>query len=142
MTENSTRSGIELSPVYGPTEPIGEYRERFGDPGEYPFTRGTRAYTGQGWIQRELSGEGDAGRSNEQFKYLMSLGQTGLDVIGDSPTMSLMDPDHPLARSTVGTQASRCAATTTTGSSSMPSRSTRCRSRVRAPRCSWWPASI
>ncbi|MCP3933810.1 MAG: hypothetical protein GY708_00405 [Actinomycetia bacterium] len=104
METNSTRSGIELSPVYGPTEPDDHYRDRFGDPGEYPFTRGTRAYTGRGWIQRELSGEGDARRSNEQFKYLMDLGQTGLDVIGDSPTMSLMDPDHPLARYTVGTQ--------------------------------------
>ena len=34
----------------------------------------------------------------------MSLGQTGLDVIGDSPTMSLMDADHPLALYTLGTQ--------------------------------------
>lgn len=105
MSGNWTRSGIELRPVYGPADPdSGDYAERFGNPGEYPFTRGTRAYSGQGWIQRELSGEGDAKRSNEQFKYLMSIGQTGLDVIGDSPTMSLMDPDHPLARYTVGTQ--------------------------------------
>jgi len=104
MSENLTRSGIDLQPVYGPSAPSADYQEQLGDPGEYPYTRGTRAYTGQGWIQRELSGEGDAKRSNEQFKYLMDLGQTGLDVIGDSPTMSLMDPDHPLARYTVGTQ--------------------------------------
>tara|TARA_R110002096_G_scaffold265628_1_gene459157 strand:- start:987 stop:2612 length:1626 start_codon:yes stop_codon:yes gene_type:complete len=105
MKANTTRSKIKLHPVYSPdADDAGDYSERFGNPGEYPFTRGTRAYTGQGWIQRELSGEGDARRSNEQFKYLMSLGQTGLDVIGDSPTMSLMDPDHPLARYTVGTQ--------------------------------------
>lgn len=104
MKENTTRSGIKLSPVYSPGDANGDYDKRFGNPGKYPFTRGTRAYSGQGWIQRELSGEGDARRSNEQFKYLMSLGQTGLDVIGDSPTMSLMDPDHPLARYSVGTQ--------------------------------------
>jgi methylmalonyl-CoA mutase N-terminal domain/subunit len=105
MTRNFTRSGIELHPVYGPSsEDAADYRERLGEPGEYPFARGTRSFTGQSWIQRELSGEGDAKRSNEQFKYLMGLGQTGLDVIGDSPTMSLMDPDHPLARYTVGTQ--------------------------------------
>ena len=104
MSEDSTRSGIDLQPVYGPSEPGADYRERLGNPGEYPYTRGTRSHTGQAWIQRELSGEGDAKRSNEQFKYLMGLGQTGLDVIGDSPTMSLMDPDHPLARYTVGTQ--------------------------------------
>ena len=105
MKTNATRSGIQLDPVYRPADSAtGNYSNRFGDPGQYPFTRGTRAYTGQGWIQRELSGEGDAKRSNDQFKYLMELGQTGLDVIGDSPTMSLMDPDHPLARYTVGTQ--------------------------------------
>jgi len=105
MSADSTRSGIELKPVYRPGDiDAADYAERFGDPGEYPFTRGTRGHTGQGWIQRELSGEGDAQRSNEQLKYLMSIGQTGLDVIGDSPTMSLMDPDHPLARYTVGTQ--------------------------------------
>jgi hypothetical protein len=56
MSANSTRSGIDLHPVYGPGgSGNGEYEEHFGDPGEYPFTRGTRAYTGQGWIQRELS---------------------------------------------------------------------------------------
>ncbi len=105
MKENYTRSEIQLNPVYGPDNTNNEeYAERFGNPGEYPFTRGTRAYNGNGWIQRELSGEGDPKRSNEQFKYLMGLGQTGLDVIGDSPTMSIMDPDHPLARYTVGTQ--------------------------------------
>ena len=105
MKTNSTRSGIELRPMYGPdASNPGDYSKRLGNPGEYPFTRGTRVYTGQGWIQRELSGEGDAKRSNDQFKYLMSLGQMGLDVIGDSPTMSLMDPDHPLAGYTVGTQ--------------------------------------
>jgi len=84
MAPNKTRSGVELSPVYRPDDvEAAGYTERFGDPGEYPFTRGTRAYSGQGWIQRELSGEGDAQRSNEQLRYLMEMGQTGLDVIGD-----------------------------------------------------------
>ena len=56
------------------------------------------------WIQRELSGEGDGRRSNEQIRYLLEHGQTGIDVIGDAPTQSLLDPDHPLAREAVGTQ--------------------------------------
>ncbi len=75
-------------------------------PGEYPYTRGRRsqaAPTG-GWIQRELSGEGDPAKSNEQIKFLLSKGQTGIDIIGDSPTMAMMDPDHPLAVHAVGTQ--------------------------------------
>jgi methylmalonyl-CoA mutase N-terminal domain/subunit len=56
------------------------------------------------WIQRELSGEGDGRRWNQQIRYLLEHGQTGIDVIGDSPTQSLLNPDHPLAREAVGTQ--------------------------------------
>ena len=57
-----------------------------------------------GTITRELSGEGPPGRSNEQFRTLLAHGATGLDVIGDTPTMAYMDPDHPLARHAVGNQ--------------------------------------
>jgi methylmalonyl-CoA mutase N-terminal domain/subunit len=55
-------------------------------------------------IVRELSGEGPPTRSNEQFRKLLEHGATGLDVIGDTPTMAYMDPDHPLARHAVGNQ--------------------------------------
>jgi methylmalonyl-CoA mutase, N-terminal domain len=57
-----------------------------------------------GTITRELSGEGPPSRSNEQFRALLEHGATGLDVIGDTPTMAYMDPDHPLARHAVGNQ--------------------------------------
>jgi len=72
-------------------------------PGEYPYTRGIRARPGV-WIQRGLSGEGDPQWSNRQLKALIANGQTGVDVIGDSPTMALLDPDHPLAADAVGAQ--------------------------------------
>ncbi|UGS36922.1 methylmalonyl-CoA mutase family protein [Capillimicrobium parvum] len=55
-------------------------------------------------IVRALSGEGPASRSNEQFRYLLDHGATGLDVIGDAPTEAFMDPDHPHARHAVGNQ--------------------------------------
>jgi len=32
------------------------------------------------------------------------MGQTGLDVIGDAPTMSMIDADHPYSKYTAGTQ--------------------------------------
>ena len=104
-TQTTTKSGIELKGLYTPEDTERpDYHKDLGDPGNYPFTRGTRSNPGGGWIQRELSGEGDPARSNAQFKYLLELGQTGIDVIGDSPTMSLMDADHPLAKHVVGTQ--------------------------------------
>jgi methylmalonyl-CoA mutase, N-terminal domain len=95
-----TRSGVPLQPAY--LAPNGE-GER---PGEFPFTRGrlSNPHAQTTWIQRELSGEGNGKRSNAQIRYLLEHGQTGIDVIGDAPTQSLLDPDHPLAREAVGTQ--------------------------------------
>lgn len=102
MGERRSRSGIPLRPYYegepGTGGPV--------PPGQYPYTRGRRdtAPDTGGWIQRELSGEGEPGRSNAQIKYLISKQQTGIDVIGDSATMGMLDPDHPLAAGSVGTQ--------------------------------------
>lgn len=105
MKESRTRSGIPLKPVYTPEDWKDEHYERqLGSPGDFPYTRGRRADPAGGWMHRELSGEGDPARSNEQLKYLISHGQIGLDVIGDSPTMAFMDPDHPLAAHAIGTQ--------------------------------------
>jgi methylmalonyl-CoA mutase N-terminal domain/subunit len=105
MSEHQTRSGIPLKPVYTPDDRKGkDYDKQLGTPGDFPYTRGRRAEASGGWMHRELSGEGDPARSNEQLKYLMTQGQIGLDVIGDSPTMAFMDPDHPLAANAIGTQ--------------------------------------
>lgn len=89
---------------YGPGDIQPKDYEEIGDPGKFPFTRGIRPHQRGGWIQRELSGEGEPDRSNEQLKYLISMGQSGIDIIGDSPTMGYMDPDHPMAVNAVGTQ--------------------------------------
>jgi len=107
MSERSSASGIPLRPCYGPADTAGlDLEERLGEPGRYPFTRGVRAADDRraGWIQRELSGEGDPRRSNAQLHMLLAKGQTGLDVIGDTPTVACMDPDHPFARHAIGTQ--------------------------------------
>jgi methylmalonyl-CoA mutase N-terminal domain/subunit len=99
-----SRSGLPLKSFYSASDHADKGAEDV--PGAYPFTRGRLrpASADHGWIHRELSGEGDANRSNEQLKYLLGIGQTGIDVIGDSPTQSMVDPDHPLVRHSVGTQ--------------------------------------
>jgi methylmalonyl-CoA mutase N-terminal domain/subunit len=95
---------------YTPTDEPIDYAGRLGDPGQYPYTRGTRAPRARqpgerhDVIVRELSGEGAPQRSNEQFHYLLEHGATGLDVIGDTPTQCFMDPDHPYARHAIGNQ--------------------------------------
>lgn len=107
MSGERTQSGIPLQRFYGPREVQDlRYDGDLNEPGSFPFTRGRSGADQRGstWIQRELSGEGDPVRSNEQLKYLISKGQTGIDVIGDSPTMACLDPDHPLCAKAVGTQ--------------------------------------
>jgi methylmalonyl-CoA mutase N-terminal domain/subunit len=103
-------------PFYRPGDTATDYERQLGDPGEYPFTRGTRTprppdegnanANGNGArddaILRELSGEGSARDSNAQFRYLLEHGATGLDVIGDGPTVLYLDPDHPHAKHAVG----------------------------------------
>jgi methylmalonyl-CoA mutase N-terminal domain/subunit len=105
MTESRSATGIPLQPFYAPAETARDY-SAIGDPGTYPFTRGRlrppHAGSG-GWIQRELSGEGSPRRSNEQFRSLLAHGALGIDVIGDNPTMSALDPDHPMCVPAVGT---------------------------------------
>ena len=62
-----TKSGVPLQRVYVAENGSGER------PGEFPFTRGRSANaTSTTWIQRELSGEGNGARSNEQNS--LSLG--------------------------------------------------------------------
>ncbi len=107
MDEQHTHSGIPLKPVYttDDIQPF-DYHQKLNDPGTFPYTRGIRAdlHKRRIWIQRELSGEGGPQKSNEQLQYLIERGQLGIDVIGDGPTNSLLDPDHPLAKNAIGTQ--------------------------------------
>ncbi|MDP6709202.1 MAG: methylmalonyl-CoA mutase family protein, partial [Alphaproteobacteria bacterium] len=98
-----SRSGIPLEPFY---EKDGGDDGDLGAPGAFPYTRGRHARTRSGgsWIQRELCGEGSPTDSNKLIRYLLDVGQTDIDIVGDAPTMSMMDPDHPLSIPTAGTQ--------------------------------------
>ncbi len=105
MTEHHTRSQIPIKPLYDPDDLKDfDFDKKLGVPGSYPYTRGIRPVGFWTWIQRELSGEGDAKQSNKQLKYLLKQGQMGVDVIADAPSNALLDPDHPLAANAVGTQ--------------------------------------
>jgi methylmalonyl-CoA mutase N-terminal domain/subunit len=107
---STTETAAERPLFYGPGDAgDASYEERLGDPGEFPYTRGTRAprrreagAAAGATMIRELSGEGSARRSNEQFHHLLEHGAGGLDVIGDAPTVAMMDPDHPFAAHAVG----------------------------------------
>lgn len=107
--ELCTSSGIPLERVYIPEDAgfpadPGDYMERLGFPGEFPFTRGVQPtmFRGRYWTMRQYAGFGTARESNERFRYLLDAGQTGLSVAFDLPTQIGYDSDHALSHGEVG----------------------------------------
>ncbi|MBI4200284.1 MAG: cobalamin B12-binding domain-containing protein [Chloroflexi bacterium] len=82
----------------------GYYRQRVGDPGEYPFTRGIYAtmYRGRRPTIRQFAGHGLAPDTNQRFKTILRLGGTGLSTAFDLPTLMGRDSDDPLCEGHVG----------------------------------------
>lgn len=100
-----TSSGIELPNDFNSenTTPV-DYGRDLGDPGEFPYARGTRRnlYRGKFWTMRQYAGFATAEESNARYKYLLSQGTTGLSVAFDLPTQIGLDSDDPLAAGEVG----------------------------------------
>jgi methylmalonyl-CoA mutase N-terminal domain/subunit len=98
-------SHIEFKRLHTPLDGgDGDYMEKLGFPGEYPFTRGVQPtmYRGRFWTMRQYSGFATAQETNERYKYLLDHGQTGLSVAFDLPTQIGYDSDHPMAVGEVG----------------------------------------
>ena len=100
-------SNMEIQRLYTPldlAEKGWSYLEKLGFPGIYPYTRGIypTMYRGRIWTIRQYAGYGSAEDSNERFKYLLRIGQTGLSIAFDLPTQLGLDPDDRLAWHEVG----------------------------------------
>jgi methylmalonyl-CoA mutase, N-terminal domain len=98
-------SGIEIRPVYGPSDPPGFDPERqLGEPGRFPYTRGIHptGYRGRPWTMRQYAGFASAEETNRRFRYLLERGQTGLSVAFDLPTQIGYDSDDPMSVGEVG----------------------------------------
>jgi methylmalonyl-CoA mutase N-terminal domain/subunit len=104
--EFSTMSGVPIKPLYTPEDVEGDYEEKIGYPGEYPYTRGVypNMYRGRLWTIRQFAGYGTAAETNERFRYLIEHGQNGLSVAFDMPTLMGLDSDSPLSLGEVGTE--------------------------------------
>ncbi len=101
----TTLSGVEVEPVYGPSESAGDARfERIGWPGEYPFTRGLHAsgFRGKPWTIRQFAGFGNAQQTNERYKMILASGGGGLSVAFDMPTLMGRDSDDERSLGEVG----------------------------------------
>ncbi|MEK6710244.1 MAG: methylmalonyl-CoA mutase family protein [Nitrospinota bacterium] len=107
LREARTNSGKEIPVVYRPRPGSPEearYRERLGDPGEYPYTRGIypTMYRGELWTMRQYAGFSTPADTNARFKFLLQNGQTGLSMAYDLPTQLGLDSDDPRAGDDVG----------------------------------------
>lgn len=73
-------------------------------PGEYPYAAGIHptGYTTKVWTMRQLAGLSSATSTNERFRYLLDLGETGLSLAFDLPTQLGLDPDDPRTDGEVG----------------------------------------
>jgi len=99
-----TTSGEPVKRLYTPLDVDGDYTEKLGFPGEYPFTRGIHPtmHRGRLWTMRMFAGFGTAEETNARFKYLLDQGQTGLSVAFDLPTLMGYDTDAPEAEGEFG----------------------------------------
>ena len=95
-------SGLEYKRIYDQKDWSGT----LPDAGEYPFIRGVHKdmYRGRLWTRRQQSGFGSPEESNELIKYLLRIGQTGINMDADVGTKLGLDPDYPLAQGDVGLQ--------------------------------------
>ena len=100
-----TSSGIEVKDIYTEKD-LSDFdpAKSLGQPGEYPFTRGTYSdmYRGKLWTMRQYAGFATAEESNKRYRFLLSQGQTGLSVAFDLPTQIGLDSDHAQAQGEVG----------------------------------------
>ncbi|WP_435104033.1 methylmalonyl-CoA mutase family protein [Arhodomonas sp. AD133] len=103
-SEYRTGSGLPVNRIYTPVDIAETGYEDIGLPGRYPFTRGPypTMYRGRHWTMRQIAGFGTAAETNQRFKYLLDVGQTGLSVDFDMPTLMGYDSDHPMSHGEVG----------------------------------------
>jgi methylmalonyl-CoA mutase N-terminal domain/subunit len=97
-----TLSGEPVKALYTATD-LPE-KDRIGEPGVYPFTRGVypSMYRGRLWTMRQFAGFGTAEETNERFRYLLDHGQTGLSTAFDMPSLMGHDSDSPRSLGEVG----------------------------------------
>jgi len=70
---------------YTPRDVAGfDYQRDLGDPGTFPFARGTTAegYRSRKWTVRQVMGVGTARETNARLRHLLREGQTGISLTG------------------------------------------------------------
>ncbi|MBW2094355.1 MAG: acyl-CoA mutase large subunit family protein [Deltaproteobacteria bacterium] len=104
IRRTATQSHVEVKPVYTPEDCKNlSYDKDLGDPGAYPYTRGIypEMYRKRLWLKSFIVSYSTAEETNAAFKEYIENGLTDLRLLADLPTQSGIDPDHPLAWSSM-----------------------------------------
>ncbi len=98
------RANVPAQRIYTPLDCEGDYCEKSGFPGSYPFTRGVQPtmYRGRFWTMRMYAGFSTADESNKRYRMLIENGATGLSCAFDLPTQIGYDSDDPISEGEVG----------------------------------------
>jgi methylmalonyl-CoA mutase N-terminal domain/subunit len=104
LSRTRTWSGMETDAFYGPRDADAEYDTRLGDPGQFPFTRGSypQMYRSRMWTLRNIVGYGSPEDTLEGIHQSLAGGSTGINIVFDVPTQQGIDPDHPAFGMEVG----------------------------------------
>ena len=102
LSRTRTWGGLETASHYRPRDL--DYSRDLGDPGAFPFTRGSYAqmYRSRMWTLRNIVGYGGPDDTREGVEAALAAGGAGIDVVSDVPTGQAMDPDHPALGPDVG----------------------------------------
>ncbi|MBI5627810.1 MAG: hypothetical protein HY953_02740, partial [Candidatus Rokubacteria bacterium] len=101
-----TQSGIPIKVVYTPADVRAlDYEKDLGEPGQFPFTRGTypEQYRRRLWVSG-VPGEGALYGGQKSIKQLIEEGlvESGLRKGADYHVLACVDPDHPLVKYDLG----------------------------------------
>lgn len=104
LSRTQSWSDIETKSVYTPKDVTGDYAEKLGNPGEYPFTRGSfpEMYRSRMWTLRNIVGYGTAADTRRGIEMARKAGQAGFNVVLDCVSGIGVDPDHPALLPEVG----------------------------------------
>ena len=97
--------GLEPKAVYKPEDLKGiEYEKDIGNPGDYPFIRGTfpLMYRSRPPLHRIYSGFLSGEDTNARLRYLFERGMNTMSIALDLPTQLGLDSDDPRAEDEVG----------------------------------------
>jgi len=89
LSRTATWGGLETKVAYGPGDTTAlDYERDLGDPGSYPFTRGSfpHMYRSRMWTLRNIVGYGAPEDTRDGVTRSLAMGATGVDVAVDNLT--------------------------------------------------------